>query len=96
LGAKTPWKRIRWKRGRGTRRSINSSGPPDGRIPALTPAYAEIKRRRVEAQRNPESAEDTGLQDQCLAFLTAAPPMLRYSYNSNYQIVQTKMPSSST
>jgi hypothetical protein len=41
-------------------------------------------------QRNPESAEDTGLQDQCLAFLTAGPPTLPYSYNSNYQIVQTK------
>jgi len=40
--------------------------------------------------RNPANAEDTGLQDQCLAFLTAGPPMLPYSYNSNYQIMQTK------
>jgi hypothetical protein len=39
--------------------------------------------------RNASSAQDTGLQDQCLAFLTAGPPMLPYSYNSNYQIVQT-------
>ena len=36
-----------------------------------------------------ENPEDLGLQDQCLAFLTAGPPMLPYSYNSNYQIVQT-------
>ena len=64
--------------------------PPDGRIPALTPAAAEIKRRRVEGLRNPAGAEETGLQDQCLAFLTAGPPMLPYSYNSNYEIVQTK------
>jgi hypothetical protein len=64
--------------------------PADGRIPALTPAAAEIKRRRVEAIRGGASAEDLGLQDQCLAFLTAGPPMLPYSYNSNYQIVQTK------
>jgi hypothetical protein len=63
--------------------------PPDGRIPPLTPAAAEIKRRRTERQKNPESAEDMGLQDQCLAFTTAGPPMLPYSYNSNYQIVQT-------
>ena len=63
--------------------------PPDGRIPPLTPEAAEIKRRRVERQRNFESAEDMGLQDQCLAFATAGPPMLPYSYNSNYQIVQT-------
>ena len=64
--------------------------PADGRIPALTPASAEIKRRRVEAQKNAASAEDTGLQDQCLAFATAGPPMLPYSYNSNYQIIQTR------
>jgi hypothetical protein len=63
--------------------------PPDGRIPALTPEAAEIRRRRIEAQRNGEQAEDLGLQDRCLAFLSAGPPMLPYSYNSNYQIVQT-------
>jgi hypothetical protein len=63
--------------------------PPDGRIPALTPAAAEIKRRRLERLKKFENPEDLGLQDQCLAFLTAGPPMLPYSYNSNYQIVQT-------
>jgi hypothetical protein len=73
-----------------TLRTSIVTDPPDGRIPALTAAAAEIKRRRVERLRNPESAEDLGLQDQCLAFLTAGPPMLPYSYNSNYQIMQTK------
>jgi hypothetical protein len=72
-----------------SRRTSIITDPPDGRIPALTPAAEEIKRRRAEAQKNPASAEETGLQDQCLAFLTAGPPMLPYSYNSNYQIVQT-------
>jgi hypothetical protein len=64
--------------------------PIDGRIPPLTPEAAEVKRRRLERIKNPESAEDTGLQDQCLAFVTAGPPMLPYSYNSNYQILQTE------
>ena len=64
--------------------------PADGRIPALTPAAAEISRRVVERQRSPEGPEDLGLQDQCVAFETAGPPMLPYSYNSNYQIVQTR------
>src|SRR3954469_8735582 len=73
-----------------TLRTSIVTDPPDGRIPALTPAAAEIKRRRAEAQKNPAGAEETGLQDQCLAFSTAGPPMLPYSYNSNYQIVQTK------
>ena len=39
--------------------------------------------------KNAENPEDLGLQDQCLTFLTSGPPMLPYSYNSNYQIVQT-------
>jgi hypothetical protein len=73
-----------------TLRTSIITDPADGRIPALTPAAEELKRRRAEAQKNPENPEDTGLQDQCLAFLTAGPPMLPYSYNSNYQIVQTK------
>ena len=63
--------------------------PADGRIPALTPVAAEIKRRRLEGLKKFENPEELGLQDQCLAFLTAGPPMLPYSYNSNYQIVQT-------
>jgi hypothetical protein len=73
-----------------TRRTSIVIDPPDGRIPALTAAAAEIKRRRVERQTNAASAEDLGLQDRCLAFLTAGPPMLPYSYNSNYQIVQAR------
>jgi hypothetical protein len=63
--------------------------PADGRIPALTPAAEAIKRRRVEGIRKGENPEELGLQDQCLTFLTAGPPLLPYSYNSNYQIVQT-------
>lgn len=73
-----------------TRRTSIVYDPPDGRIPALTPAAAEIKRRRIERLKAGENPEDLGLQDQCLTFLTAGPPMLPYSYNSNYGIVQTK------
>jgi hypothetical protein len=63
--------------------------PADGRIPPLTPAAEAIKRRRVEGIRTGDNPEELGLQDQCLTFLTAGPPLLPYSYNSNYQIVQT-------
>jgi hypothetical protein len=73
-----------------TLRTSIVTDPPDGRIPALTPAAAETKRRRADRQRSPEAAEDLGLQDRCLAFATAGPPMLPYSYNSNYQIVMTR------
>lgn len=72
-----------------TRRTSIITEPADGRIPALTPAAAEVKRRKLDALRRFENPEDLGLQDRCLSFLTAGPPMLPYSYNSNYQIVQT-------
>ncbi|PWU07926.1 MAG: hypothetical protein C5B51_08770 [Terriglobia bacterium] len=64
--------------------------PPDGRIPPLTPAAAAEKRRHQQLLRNPGGPADLGLQDRCLAFVTAGPPMLPYSYNSNYQIIQTE------
>jgi hypothetical protein len=72
-----------------TLRTSIVTDPADGRIPALTPAAAAAKSRRMERLRNPHSAPDFGLQDRCLVFVTAGPPMLPYRYNSNYRIVQT-------
>jgi len=76
-------------RGVKTLRTSIITEPADGRIPALTPAAAEVKRRRLEGLKKFENPEDLGLQDQCLSFLTVGPPMQPYSYNINYQIVQT-------
>jgi hypothetical protein len=72
-----------------TLRTSIVTDPPDGRIPPLTPAAETFSRRRLERIKKAENPEDLGLQDQCAGFLTAGPPMLPYSYNSNYQIVQT-------
>ena len=72
-----------------TLRTSIITDPPDGRIPPLTPAAAEVKRRRLEGLKKFEDPEALGLQDRCLSFLTSGPPLLPYSYNSNYQIVQT-------
>jgi len=63
--------------------------PADGRIPALTPAAAALKKQKMDALLHPSGVEDMGLQDRCLAFEMAAPPMIPYRYNSNYQIIQT-------
>jgi len=63
--------------------------PPDGRIPALTPAAAAEKSRRLELLNHPQVPRDLGLQDQCIVFPTASAPMRPYIYNSNYQIIQT-------
>jgi len=73
---------------KGLRTSIITD-PSDGKIPALTPAAAAEKTRRMELLRNPRGAADLGLQDQCIVFSTAV-PMLPYIYNSNYQIIQTR------
>jgi hypothetical protein len=72
-----------------TLRTSIITDPPDGRIPPLTPEAAEVRKRRAERQRKFENPEDLGLQDRCLAFLTSGPPLLPYTYNSNYQIIQT-------
>ena len=72
-----------------TLRTSIITDPSDGRIPALTPAAAAEKRRRQELLRHPDGAKALGLQDRCIIFPTAVPPMIPYSYNSNYQIVQT-------
>lgn len=72
-----------------TRRTSIVTEPPDGRIPAPTPAAAERMRLRLQQIRAQDNPEELGLQDQCAAFVTAGPPLLPYSYNSNYQIVVT-------
>jgi hypothetical protein len=72
-----------------TLRTSIVTDPPDGRIPALTPAAEAFRRQRLDRLKKAENPEDLGLQDQCVAFVTAGPPLLPYSYNSNYQIVQT-------
>jgi hypothetical protein len=72
-----------------TLRTSIVTDPPDGRIPALTPAAAAVKQRRLAGIKTPASAQETGLQDRCLAMVTTGPPMLPYSYNSNYQFMQT-------
>lgn len=65
--------------------------PPDGKLPPLT---AEGQKRAAErAERAKlvgrwDSAQSNDLDDRCLIFAGAGPPMLPQGYNSNYQIVQ--------
>jgi hypothetical protein len=67
--------------------------PADGRLPPLT---AEGQKRTVErAEREKrvgrwDSAESNQLDDRCVIFAGAGPPMLPQSYNGNYQIVQSR------
>jgi hypothetical protein len=72
-----------------TRRTSIITDPPDGRLPALTPAAAALKRSHADALKHPMRVEDMGLQDRCMTFAMSVPPLLPYRYNSNYQMAQT-------
>jgi hypothetical protein len=65
--------------------------PADGRLPPLT---AEGQKRAAESAEMAkrigrwDSAQSNQLDDRCIIFGGAGPPMLPAAYNSNYQIVQ--------
>ena len=63
--------------------------PPDGKIP-----YNEAAQKRLAAAADytrahpADGPENLTLQDRCLVWATAGPPMLPGPYNDNYQIFQ--------
>ena len=65
--------------------------PSDGKLPPLT---AEGQKRAAERAEQAklvgrwDSAQSNDLDDRCIIFAGAGPPMLPQGYNSNYQIVQ--------
>jgi len=74
-----------------TRRTSLIVDPPDGKIPALTAeaqerAAARAERRRLHPADGPE---DFSLNNRCILWPTAGPPMLPGGYNNNYRIVQS-------
>jgi hypothetical protein len=64
--------------------------PPDGRIPALTPKAQRKVAAGAEARRlHPaDGPEDRSLQERCILWPAAGPPMMPVGYNNNYEIVQ--------
>ena len=63
--------------------------PADGRVPAPT----EEARQRAQTRRARGSAdgpEDRALNERCLNWSVAGPPMLPGVYNNNVQIIQTR------
>ena len=67
--------------------------PSDGRIPALTPEAQQRAAARTEARRArgpADGPEDRALNERCLNWSVAGPPMLPGVYNNNVQIVQTR------
>jgi len=63
--------------------------PPDGRIPALTPAAQQRQAARAQDRRDhpADGPENRSLAERCLGF-NAGPPMLPGPYNNFVQIFQ--------
>ncbi len=72
------------------RRTSLITEPSNGLLPPMTPAAGAAQKQRIHTLHNPTLPKDMGLQDRCLTFPTAVPPMIPYRYNSLYQIVQTE------
>jgi hypothetical protein len=67
--------------------------PPDGRVPAPTADAQERAAARAQARRLRGSAdgpEDRALNERCLNWTVAGPPMLPGVYNNNVQIIETR------
>jgi hypothetical protein len=67
--------------------------PSDGRVPALTAEAQQRNAARAQARRAHGAAdgpEDRALNERCLNWTVAGPPMLPGVYNNNVQIIQTR------
>jgi hypothetical protein len=65
--------------------------PADGKLPPLSAEGQKRATERAELAKRVgrwDSAQSNELDDRCMIFAGAGPPMLPQSYNSNYQIVQ--------
>src|SRR5262245_309199 len=73
-----------------TRRTSLIIDPPDGKLPALTAAGQKKAADRAEARRlhGNDGPENRPLQERCLVWNTAGPPIIPSAYNNNIRIVQ--------
>jgi len=75
-----------------TRRTSLVVDPPDGRVPALTPAAQKrADERRAYLREHPaDGPEDRSASDRCILGFNAGPPLTPGGYNQNMAVVQTK------
>jgi hypothetical protein len=74
------------------RRTSLVDDPTNGRMPPLTPEAQARLSARAQARRDRgigEGPEDLALNERCLQWSTAGPPMLPGVYNNNVQFFQT-------
>ena len=82
-----------WDRGTevvGTRRTSLIVDPPDGRMPALTPAGEQRRDARAAlGQEITAGPEGRSLFERCILGFNSGPPMLPGGYNQNVHLFQT-------
>jgi mannose-6-phosphate isomerase-like protein (cupin superfamily) len=61
--------------------------PPDGRVPALTPA---AQKRIADRRNHYDNPEERPLAERCVLGFNSGPPMVPSAYNNNMQLVQTR------
>ena len=67
----------------GTRRTSMVFDPPDGRVPPLTPEARKAAAMRAEALRRPATGpEDRSVEERCILWSTAGPPMMPAGYTA--------------
>jgi hypothetical protein len=73
-----------------SRRTSLIIDPPDGKIPPLTPEAQKRQAALAEYRKEHpgDGPEDFSLNNRCILWATAGPPMLPGGYNNNYQIIQ--------
>lgn len=74
-----------------TGRTSLITDPPTGRIPPITPEFAQLVQRRAEDRLTRGEADtwmDFQLNDRCIVW-SAGPPMMPGPYNNTYMIFQT-------
>jgi len=67
--------------------------PADGRVPAFTAEAQARNAARADARRSrgpADGPEDRALNERCLSWAVAGPPLLPGVYNNNIQIIQTR------
>ena len=64
--------------------------PPDGKVPAMTPAGQKRQDERSAARRAADNPEDLPVYERCILGFNAGPPIIPGGYNQNIQLVQTR------
>ena len=64
--------------------------PPDGKVPAMTPAGEKRQTTRAAARRAAENPEDLPVYERCILGFNTGPPIIPGGYNQNIQLFQTR------